>query len=45
MAKIPDFAAIVEYSMAARLSPRQPSVEEAEEILRAAYYGEKPLVK
>lgn len=43
--KIADFAAIVEDSMAARLSPRQPSVEEGEEILRAAYYGEKPLVK
>lgn len=43
--KISDFAAIVEHSMAARLSPRQPSVEEAEEILRAAYYGEKPEVK
>jgi alcohol dehydrogenase class IV len=44
MEKLADFAGAVDGSMAARLSPRQPTQAEAAEILCAAYYGEKPRV-
>ncbi|MDR0840869.1 MAG: iron-containing alcohol dehydrogenase [Christensenellaceae bacterium] len=42
MDRLAAFAAVVDTSMAARLSPRQPTQVEAAEILRAAYYGERP---
>ncbi len=45
MKKIPDFISGLDTSMAANLSPRKPSPTEAAELLRAAYYGEPPLVK
>ena len=45
MNKIPDFISGLDTSMAANLSPRKPSPQEAAELLRAAYYGEPPLVK
>ncbi len=43
MAKIPDFLSGLENSMAARLSPKQPTYAEAEQLLKDAYAGNKPM--
>ena len=45
MAKLPDFVAAVDTSMAANLSPKKPTPEEATQLLKDAYYGNKPHVK
>ena len=45
MGKIKDFLSGLDTSMAANLSPRKPSYEEAARILKDAYYGNKPAVK
>ncbi len=44
LGKLDDFLAELDGSMAAILSPRKPSKEEAVQILRNAYYGERPKV-
>lgn len=45
MDKIEDFLSGLDSSMAAILSPRKPTFEEAKQILIDAYYGNKPFVK
>jgi len=45
MDKINDFISGIDNSMAAILSPRKPTSEEARQILINAYYGNRPFVK
>ncbi len=45
MNKVADFLSGLDSSMAAILSPRKPTFEEARQILVDAYYGNKPSVK
>ena len=45
MGKIDDFLSGLDNSMAAMLSPRKPTFEEAKQILADAYWGNKPFVK